>query len=69
MHEIFLQLVFWTLHWVVGLPVALIVATPYVLIAGCFDRPGYARAVGRRYAKICAGFAKFWNEGGWGFTP
>ena len=69
MHQLFLQIVFWAVHWLIVLPVALTAATPYVLIAALFDKPRYARAVTRRYRRICAGFAKFWEEGGQGFTP
>jgi len=69
MPQLFLEIVFWAVHWLVVLPVVLIAATPYVLIAAIFHKRRYPLAVLRSYRRICDAFAKFWNEGGWGFTP
>ncbi len=69
MHQLFLDVAFWALHWLIVLPAGLIVSTPYVLIASLFDKLPYVRAVARRYRIVRHGFAEFWKDGGWGFKP
>ena len=69
MARILLAPVFWLIHWLVVLPVALIVATPFVLVAAAFDSSRYDRAVFARYRGICLSFAEFWDKIGVKFTP
>jgi len=66
---LFLMLAVWIIHWAVILPTALLAATPYVLIASAFHSPSYLGAVFSYYRRICTSFSRFWNEGGYGFTP
>jgi len=69
MAGLFVMVVFWGIHWAIILPVALIVASPYILLASIFRSPPYRSAVCGCYRRIFVSFARFWNEGGWGFTP
>ncbi len=69
MAEFLLSMVFWIIHWVIVLPVALVVATPYVLVAAMFRAKPYGSAVRDEYRRICRSFAEFWEKMGYGFTP
>ena len=69
MANVFVAIVFWIIHWTVILPAALVVATPYILIASLFRSAPYPSAVGCYYGDIYASFAKFWREIGLHFTP
>lgn len=69
MHQLFLSILFWIVHWVVILPAALLASTPYILIAALFGESRYDRAVVGYYKRICVSFAKFWIEVGLRFTP
>jgi len=66
---VFLTLVFCVIHWAVVLPAALVVASPYILVASFFRSSPYRIAVYSYYKRICISFARFWNEGGWGLAP
>lgn len=67
--SLFLTIVFWSIHWLIVLPISLIIATPYVLVVSLKHPRGYRSAVFKQYRKIFNSFVKFWSEGGFGFTP
>jgi len=67
--ELFLALTFWVIHWVIVLPVSLALCTPWFVLVTAFEKDSYWVALARRYRSLVASFAKFWDEGGWGFTP
>ncbi len=69
MASLFITLVFWGIHWLVVLPTALILATPYVLVAALFRPSPYRSTLADYYGRICLSFAKFWEEMGHEFTP
>jgi hypothetical protein len=50
--------------WIVLFPVALILATPLILVAAAFQRDSYLSALGRMYT----GVAAFWQRQGF-FLP
>jgi hypothetical protein len=57
----FLLAVVW---WVLLLPLFLIIATPYILIASSFAGGSYKEEVKEKYRKVI----KFWGDWGWGFS-
>jgi hypothetical protein len=65
----FPTILFWLIHWLIVLPVILLVTTPFVLVAAMFDSLRYDRAVFGRYRSICLSFAEFWDQIGHHFTP
>ena len=54
MVECLYALILWLLGWIVLLPLWLLVATPYVLVAVAFDSSAYGRAICSRYRGMCA---------------
>lgn len=69
MHSVFITIVFWIVHWAIVLPVVMIVVTPYILITSLFRKSRYDQAVISSYKSVFFSFAKFWYDGGFGFTP
>jgi hypothetical protein len=57
----FLLAVVW---WVLLLPLFLVIATPYILIAPSFAEGSYREKVEEKYRKVI----KFWGDWGWGFS-
>lgn len=69
MASILLTPVFWAIHWGIVLPAALIISTPYILVASLFRPSAYPGRVYSYYKSICQSFAKFWSDVGWEFAP
>ncbi len=69
MARLFLAIVFVAIHWLVVLPVALIVATPYFLVASIFSSLPYGRALIDYYKRLYSSFVRFWKEFGWYCSP
>ncbi len=69
MASLFIAFVFWVIYWLVILPTALILATPYVLVAAFLSPSPYRAALTNYYRQIFLSFAKFWEEMGHELTP
>jgi Ni,Fe-hydrogenase I cytochrome b subunit len=65
--NIFLTLMVWLFHWTVILPVALLMATPFVIARRIYLRNTSWGGVRDDYLRIVRSFADYWNQGGHGF--
>jgi hypothetical protein len=65
--NIFLVPIVWLFHWAVILPVALVMATPFVIARRIYRQNLSWPTLRDDYWGIVRSFAEFWNQGGHGF--
>lgn len=69
MASILLSVFVWMIHWGVVLPVAMMIATPYLAVASMTSDDGWRSGMHKGYRAIFRSFSDFWHSGGCGFGP